>query len=578
MLSKRIALVFVALIAFGCGDKPELQETPEGAFAQGNGGINGPAPGMSMFIEPAEAMPIQAEATWSVPLRVRLKDANYVGVPNQSVTFQIKASPGDASTLSALTAVTDEAGSASVDLRLGPLSGDAIVTVSHPESAPLDMYVTVGEATTGTMRVDIHDPGNAPVELAPYRVQFFEQTTFDCSQYVPRRSAAEALMEVHVADTTQPAVQSGFGPNTQFTAVAEALGQGGMTLAGGCIDGLTVNPGETKVVDVWLAMVPIAPSGTYEVESTWDISEAIASQNGTAGAMIRVIEFMANPGQAIYDIVLEEVEDAVGFGLDLLLDIAGIKDRMIDYINEQLNRSASVQTFSAISADLSTMLNTLNVSSQLTIAKTDNDFNFTGHEEWTSVEVSWTWRCAQSQTAGCETHEVDLTNNGGAAGAVSYDWTGQVQTYDHLVIESHQAQIDIGRLQLFLLEQVILPDITNGQANSIAEAIVYWIDCNALASRALQGAEVCDPTGFFCAGEDEAAIACEFALGELADYVTQPLEGLTSNLDIELAGTAKLVDGDSNGITDQIDDGNTTGQLSGSSEPVVVEWSAVTAQ
>ncbi len=578
MRTPHLFIVFLALTLAACGGKKaELLSTDGQNFADDGSGSDGPGARKELYIEAVDAMPIQAEATWSVPLKVRLKNSLTTrGVAGQNVQFTIKNAP-DASTLSSLSAITDEEGNALVDLRLGPLAGEAIVTVSHHQSSSLDIPLVIGEPTTGTLRVDIRAPGNAPVALSPFRVAFFEQSTLNCATYVPRTPQPAPLMEAHVPDTAQAVHQSGFAPNKQFTVIAEALGSGGLTLAGGCVEGLSVNPGETKVADVQLVMVPVSPSGAYNVESTWDISEAVASQNGTAGTLIRVIEFMANPGQAIYDIVIDEVEDAIGFGIDLLLDISGIKRRMVDYINGQVNRSATAATFSAISADLSTMLNNLKVSSHLTISKTDNDFNFTGHEEWTSLEVSWTWRCQNRQTTGCETQEVDLTEAGAEAGVVAYDWTGRVDNYDGLVIDAQATQIDIGRLQLYLLEQVILPDITNNRAHSVGEAVAYWVDCNALAQRALQGQEVCDPTGFFCAGQPEAAAACEAAIGYLAGYVTQPLEDFSATLDLDLSGRATLVDGDGNGFADQIDEGVTTGQLAGSTEPVRVEWSGVTA-
>lgn len=571
-----ITLLLALLIGTACGGKdPALLDADGEQRAGGAGG--GLASLGGMTLESADPLPLQAEATWSLPIRVRVLDtASGAPVVGELVQFEITTAPDPDASLSALSTMTSESGEAVIDLRLGRTTGEAIVTARHLDAAPLDVRVAIGEPTTGTIRVDIRDPGNAPVTLPPYRVAFHAQAELDCATYTPRTRQPEPLAEKHSPDR-QPVLQSGFPPSQPFTVVVEAMGSGGLALASGCMDGLSVTPGATQLADIQLAMVPVSPSGVYDVESVWDISEAVASMNGATGALVRVIEFMANPGQAIYDIVLEQIEDAVGFNLELLLDIAGINDRAINYINTQFNRSATVATFSAISADLSTMLNELRVSSRLTIAKTDREFNFTGHEEWTAVEVAWTWKCEDRQAAGCESHRVDLTEAGGAAGAISYDWTGRVDDYADLVIDAHAVQIDIGRLQLYLLEQVILPELTNGRATSLAEAAAHWIDCGALAQRALQGQEMCDPTGFFCVGPPEAASVCEDAIEFLAEQVTRPLRDLDATLQMQMNGRATLVDGAGAGIAAQIDDGLTTGTVAGASEPVRVEWSGVSA-
>ena len=578
-MNTRIAITILCVLTLAaCGGKESGLVVTDGEYRGGEEGMTGdPTGGMQFFLESMDALPMQAEATWSVPLRVRVLDsASRIPVSLQPVTFELLQSPGNTATLSALSSATNASGEATIDLRLGAMAGEATIRVNHGQALPLDIHVMIGEPTTGNVTVQFHDPGNSPVDLPPYRVAVYDQSLVSCASYVPRQRLPDVIAESHVP-AVQNVTHSGLAPGINHTVIVEAVGSGAMTLASGCADGISVTPGQTVVADVRLDLVPINPSGTYDVESTWDLSEAVATQNGTAATAVRIIEFMADPGQAIYDIVLEEVEDAVGFGLDLLLDIAGVKDRMIDYINGQLNRSASAATFSAISSDLNTMLNELKVSSRLTVEKADTDFSFNGREEWTAVEVSWTWRCTDRNAAGCESQVVDLTGTGAQAGAVSYDWTGQVDNYSDLRIDSHEAQIDIGRLQLYLLEQVILPDLTNGQANSIGEAVAYWIDCDALANAALNGSEICDPTGIFCAGPPEAAVACEFALTQLGDYLAEPLQEIDVKLDIQLAGTATLVDGDANSVTDQIDDGATTGALAGSTEPVTVQWSAVTA-
>lgn len=565
-----LTLLLAALSVVACGGSdPELISSAGGAGARTD--ADGARTGV-LYLESAEAGPLSAEAGTSKSVRVVLRHSGTHNlVDAQAITFSVVQAADQQTTLSASSAVTDEMGVAAVDLRLGPMAGSVTVRAEHPQAAPLDLSLGVTEATAGTIRVDIQNPGNAPVQLSPYRVSWFDSATFRCAAAKPRTRLPEAILSA-TAPTSDPVVQQGFPADKKYTVVVEALGNGGIALAQGCQEDVTVFAGTTTTTLVQLSMVPIQPSGTFVTTGTWDFSEALASQNDATGMVINVIEFMANPGDAIYNAVIDEVEDAVGISIDLLLDIAGIKERIVDYINQQIFRFANLETFVAISADLSTMLNSLEVESELTIDKTDADFGFTGQEHWKKVTVHWTWKCEQRQSADCGVHVIDVERDG--LGAVSYAWTGRVDGYDQLVIDSHEAQVDTGALLLFLLENVILPDVTGGNAHSIEEALSYWIDCTTLAQRATQGRQLCDPTGFFCVGANAVDFACEAAVGELAEYIASPIADGSNTVDIQLSGTARLVDAASNGVADEIADGRTNGILNGTGEPVTVGWTA----
>jgi hypothetical protein len=565
----------LALTLLACGGKKEATLVDSGEGTRSENG--GPPTNADMWLQAVDSVPLDGEALTSTTVRVKLTQTG-TGEPvsGEPVDFKVGEEADDETSLSAISAVTDEGGTATVDLRLGPTPGSITVTASHRDTMPLEIPVDVSEATTGAIRVNVHKPGNSPVELNPYRVTFLKNGQLTCDEYVGRTRLPEALAELHFDDPSQPVVQGGFSPDPKVTVVVEALGEGGLTLAAGCVDGVEPIIATTTVTDVQLELLPVQPSGNFDVEGTWDISEAVASQNGATGALVSVIEFMANPGESIYETLIEEIEDAAGFSLDLLLDVVGVRDIVIDYVNDQLFRYHEVETFSAISADLSTMLNQLDVKSNLSIAKTDREYRFQGTEEWTEITIHWTWQCEESSADDCGIHTIDLTENGEEAGAVSYQWEGHVDGYDNLVIESHQAQIETGRLQLYLLEQVILPALTGDNAHSIGEALQYWVDCGDLASRIIGGDPICDPaTGLLCIDEPLVESACNAGLNEVGEWLEGPIRDQSGALDIELSGEAKLVDSDSDGIVNEIIEGDTEGVLAGGDEPVTVEWSAV---
>ena len=54
-----------------------------------------------------------------------------------------------------------------------------------------------------------------------------------------------------------------------------------------------------------------------------------------------------------------------------------------------------------------------------------------------------------------------------------------------------------------------------------------------------------------------------------------PLLDNSSNLDVTLNGTATLADMDGNGTVDEIERGETIGDVAGSTEPMTVDWTAI---
>lgn len=565
-------VLVAALLSAACGDSGEVAQTTAPTPVPDREEIEVPTPeGYKYVIDPADALPLDANALTSTQIRVVLRDTETrMPVAQEMLGFELVTSADNFTSLNATTAVSDTEGLASVDLRFGPTPGTAMVEVSHPEAEVLEIPIHIGDPLLGTIRVDIVEPTTTQ-EIAPFRISVLPLDEFGCNEFIPRRRLPTTLRQVHTADS-QPVDIEGFDSG-EYTVVAEAIGAGGLVLAGGCVDFVDVTYDMTTAVTVPLEMFPISPSGTYEVNGEWDIAEAVRTSNDTAGTLVGVIEFMANPGQSIYDLVLTELEDAIDFDIGILLGFTGLEQQVVTLINDALFQFAPIQTFAAVANDLNNMLHHLQVTSILTIEKTDTDWQFVGHEVWNTLTVDWTWRCQQNPTQNCQQYIVDLQSTGAAA--VEYDWEGYVDGYDQLVVGSHDVTFDVGRLQMYLLEQVIIPDLTGGNANSLAGALSYWVDCPGLAAQALGNNDICDPTGTLCVGQTLIEGACNAAMTEVADAVLGPIQGQDVIADMTLDGKATLIDLTPNGIADELHDGVTEGVLTNSTEPVTATWTAV---
>jgi hypothetical protein len=163
---------------------------------------------------------------------------------------------------------------------------------------------------------------------------------------------------------------------------------------------------------------------------------------------------------------------------------------------------------------------------------------------------------------------------------MSYQWQGTVEGYDAFTVQSYQTQLQMGALLLHIIEAVVIPQLTGGNADSLAGAFAYWIDCADLAQQVV-GNQWCVTVPFLgtqlCLGQATAEMACNYAIQELTQRVVDPIINQSIVLDVTLSGNATLVDTTSDGYANEMKDGVTTGVVDGSSAPILVEWEATLA-
>jgi hypothetical protein len=329
--------------------------------------------------------------------------------------------------------------------------------------------------------------------------------------------------------------------------------------------------GTTSVI-VPLELLPLDPTGVYDVLGYWDLTQAIAQSGQAGGFLIGLIDFMSNPGLFVYELLEDALEDALGISnLEVYLTAFGIPTIVEDTVNHFIFQNAELQRFQAIAQGLQSMLNNLEVESELVINKTEDDFSFTGYEHWQKVILYFSWQCDSTSPPNCGRYELPVAANGQIQGLghVSYDWTGNVENYNQLNLYSIETRFDYGALMVTILEQVVIPELTGGNANSVAGFLVNLVDCAGIASEISAGAG--SGSGLV---QTVVENACTGVVTQLANEVTQPLQNLQVEFDLELDGTATLIDGQSAGFVDEIQNGLNLGTVVSTQAPVTVEWSA----
>src|SRR5699024_6926330 len=135
----------------------------------------------------------------------------------------------------------------------------------------------------------------------------------------------------------------------------------------------------------------------------------------------------------------------------------------------------------------------LEVHSELTIGKMSSNYEFRGTDNWLGITLYWRWNCDANSPPDCGAIELRADANGeiGSLGVLSSAWIGRIVAYNQLQIDRHPITLEYGRLIMYILNDVILPKLTDGNAHSMSEAFSYWV-CNGIGT-AITGSdgEIC---------------------------------------------------------------------------------------
>lgn len=565
-----IAASLIAPALTACGDdsaeEPIIEVRPDA-----NNGRPDPLPEPEPTVETRELVAISnvnrtVEASSQVDLEVLLRIAEtQAPVVEENIRFTILQAPDTSYTLSADTMATSANGHAKVVLNVGTAPGAILVRAQAANVAPVTFTVNVADSAPGDIRVEIVTPMDAAPQLAPFRVRAYDPGLYSCATFPRLADAAGSIVGTSAQGTlvTLADVPS----QTSYTVTVQAMGNGTKPLAVGCVDNVLVNPNVTTNIQVPIDLVPLDPTGTYTVTGFWDLSEAIA-QSGDAGSIVvGLIDFLANPGLFVYNFVIDAIMDQTGYDLTFL-SAFGVDVLVQDTINDWLFQDATAQRFRDVGIGLQTMLNSLEVESELVIDKRMADFTFEGYEHWQKIVLNLSWQCTGANPApGCGRYEIPVDRDGNlpGLGSVNYTWTGTVTDYDQLAIASHAFAFHYGELLLTIIEQVAIPQLTGGSANTLAGALAHWIDCQGIAQDLSSEPLI----------QGIATQACNGAMAGIAATVTAPLLNQSVSFDLEFSGSATLVDGQSEGFVDSINEGHNLGTMVSTGAPVDVLWTAV---
>lgn len=558
----------------GCGDSDDSGITGvEGEEGEQEGDPTSPSASDDYFMFAAAGADVEGEVTGDVELKIYLYDRDTSDpVDNAQVSFEVLDDEDEsAPSLSVRNLYTDSDGSATVDAMLGTEEGAWTVRANNSSSNAVDFQVVAGAAEAGTVEVTPVNASPTLMTLSDIDVRIYRESHFECEYFQPLGPQDDdTLGEEFTQFTDNTVTFDNLGTSNRYVVTAVARGDQGQVAAGGCVSSVIVEHDKVTDVEVLLQLVPLNPTGTYSVLSNWDFTEALAESGPAGSVIVRVLDIFENPGEAIYSEIIELIATFVG-GLisetiNTFLSLTGLDDTFQNMINDFIDGNDGLSQVRDAGRDLRDVVADLEVHSELSIGKLASDFEFRGQDNWLGITMYWTWGCEESDGPDCGAIELKADDDGefSELGVLSSDWTGRVAAYNQLHIDQHTVSLRYGRLIMYALNDVILPTVTDDNANSMSEAFSYWFGCDSLVDSLIPDGEVC--AAGYCLAASTVEDACETAVSAVFGFADLLIDNLEFDMGLRLGGEGRLIEETSDGLVDRINEGIFSGYIEDSSD------------
>ncbi len=584
IITASLLAAILCLPSCGGGDQPGTPDTPTGDVPAAEevtvedvsqeaeaSQDRPPTPtGYEIILLTSEDGCIQSLVSESNPLRARVVAYDQVSsVQDIELVYTITAvtdldgnpvQDGDGS-LSSLSATTDGEGIGRNDFRCGMDGGltyTVEVTAPSIDADPKTYCVTCSDVPLGCLDVLVKWEGLGTAKDVQVQVL---PGDYGCDINLgPRTEIDDELL---IADLMVPSLNSSIrlenlpqGPVTLRGRAKWVSPSGGTREAcfslGACRDGVVVLPDQCKTVSLELLFEPLNPAGDYESIDKFDFSDLIrecaggetsipgcVSSAGDVGkticcALSEIMKLFNTPGAFLFDNITELAKQALPtIIVDAFVNL--FHDAVVAVLEKLIADNAPpwLKQFLTIGGEFVDAITTVELMSNLTLSKQQNNYQVEGCHFWTGIALNFNGQRYAYSITDLQNAQVPVNLLGGC-------YNARVQNNDQLSIDPHAVNLNYGRLVLFVLNEVVLANITGGQAHSIQEAVHLWIDCKKVSEGILN-----EIAGWF--GSNDPKIiedACNGAIDLAAPMLENFLEAMKLDTHLALTGSALLVDDD----------------------------------
>ncbi|MBR57716.1 MAG: hypothetical protein CMH54_06610 [Myxococcales bacterium] len=537
-----------------------------------------PAPGISQSGDTTDAVvrymiiplhdvenPVEVEVANEVKISVRVIDLDtnsaagslYLSTNLQQIIPPTDAGPAGDASVSAAGILTDIDGKASVVVTAGNTPNiiyDLVFTTEMANDAIVPIQVM--DRGKGDLRVGINYSG--PIPLKTIRVGLIPGYT-SCSHFHAQTAPDTGDLSHTLLSIDSKATFEDLYAEDKFTVIVTATtivaDEGEHLAAGGCLDGVFVPADGSNDVTVTLHLAPLMLTGTYRVEGTYNFTNLAVdflNEQGLAGEILAdILTFFNDPGEIIMKYVEEAAKQFLpDVAVEILFEIIGepIGDALTDWLLD----IPELQDFWTISQDLTGVVNGMELISLVQFSKVYSDYNLNGTEEFIGLNLYWKLGCDPAapdyDECGKYTYTLeDFDDPEFPLDLASSHFTASILNWNQLQIDPHVLYINYGKLILFGLEHILLPEIADGATN-LGDAMSNLLNCEDLGS-------------ILGIPQEDIQNACISATGMIGGFIQVSLNGLKWDSNLSLYGSCLLLDDHDDLIVDRLINGQYTGTV-----------------
>ena len=487
-------------------------------------------------------------------------------VEGERISWTIEGGDGT-SLLSSAESLTSADGLAKVELLAGETLGPLTVIADYPEAQAVTFNVNVAELPNGDLKVNVVNAAANVLPVSPFDVYVYPSSEVRCRHLTPLTMPPNEIEIQQALMSGDSLLYEGLLSEDEYVVAGIGYDVNGKIVSKGCVEGVTIPNMDVAEIDLIMQLIPLNPVGTYRVRAYFDFGDALSQAGPFGETLVTIFDGFNNPGELIYDSVFAICSQFIpSFFCDAIEGVGGvlgIDDLLQDAINDAILGTSIGCTVVRAGCNVRDTVRNLQVLSTVFLSKLGANFGVFGSTNFTGLILSW------------NDSDLELTNDAlqNELQLLSGDWEGSIIGYDRLLIQSHPVDLRYGELIVYIVNNVVIPWMTNGNANSFRDALVYWINCDGIAT----GISNIDVLGA-SVSYDAAYSACEGVVGFLGTLLgfgeaLLSLQNLPSTL--TLAGEVTLGETTGDFQVDELRDGIWGGviQFDGSSAPVQATWS-----
>jgi len=378
----------------------------------------------------------------------------------------------------------------------------------------------------------------------------------------------------------------------RYTIFVKAGGSASTCVAAtGCYEGMYISPDVCQDVDVELYSTLMNPAGKYDAIDHFDftnlIKQCAGGQTSISGciagasdvgktvccALAEMIKFFDTPGTTIMEGIRDIVKLWVGsIIVDTIYNLIG--NIMSDWITNWLKYNSPdwLADFFTIGDDMMGTVTNLELVSDLLLKKVDNDLTVEGTHYWYGMNLYWKFGCDPDDPnyATCGKIELHLddyiTDPAFPMNFLEGKFNAILADFDKIYLNQHEIKFNYGKLVLYVINEVVIAGLTNGQAHSMLELVYMWIDCKAFSEGTF--GDIYEALGI--GNKTDLEDACKSTLRGLFGFLESFLNALALDTTLSLSGNARMIDDDCDLLVDQIVDGVYTGYVQGDTSQALV--------